>query len=329
MNRQLGTAEGCTRISGRTSPRSAGDRMSDGPDPRTCDMRQPSPSDQREADHLDPRDALVSDLHLLHGREPERVYVHGEAYPLCAFEMGALATIGTFRVVLASDLRDDRGEARNLRNGDLERVRTAASVPRVALVEAHRRTTLVALTERGRALPEHHPTPDREAAQRFCTGPSKARELTHDTRLYRSYIRRADRLHAQSTRTHRVVLDDGLKRQHQAYLQEGDRDQPESDRRPRRTHQGVHESTFRHDVPMLDDAVQFPDLRVEHEWPDGQREIEHVEGLTPHDRSARAAAKARSGLTCCRGSGPRVDGRSGRSGRGRRPFDPDLADEFL
>ena len=57
---------------------------------------------------------------------------------------------------------------------------------------------------------------------------------------------------------------------------------------------------------MLDDVVQFPDLRIEYEWPDGRREIENVEVLTPHYRGAHAAAKARSGFTCYRGGGARV-----------------------
>ena len=80
---------------------------------------------------------------------------------------------------------------------------------------------------------------------------------------------------------------------------------------------------------MLEDSVQFSDLRLEYEWPDGRRDIENIEVLTPHYRGAHAAAKARSGFTCYRGAGTRVGGRSGRGGRGGRSFDPDLADEFL
>jgi hypothetical protein len=82
-------------------------------------------------------------------------------------------------------------------------------------------------------------------------------------------------------------------------------------------------------VPMLEDSVQFHDLRLEYEWPDGRRDIENIEVLTPHCRGAHAAAKARSGFTCCRGAGTRFGGRSGRGGHGGRPFDPGLADEFL
>ena len=303
--------------------------MLDPLDPRSFDTREPGPSDPREAEALDPREVFASGLDLPRGRERERVYVHEHEYDLRGSEARALATIGTFRVVPASDLRDDDGRAGDLRHGDLERLRSAGLIRPVAPVEGDRRTTLVALTDRGRELLDHHRTPEHKLPQRFYAGPSKARELTHDAQLYRAYLRSANRLQAQGARIHRVVLDDDLKREYQDFLQAGNRDQPESDGRPTRSLEEVHEWAHTHDLPMLDDSVQFPDLRIEYEWPDGRREIEDVEVLTPHYRGAHAAAKARSGFTCYRGGGARVGGRSGNSARGGRPFDPDLADEFL
>jgi DNA-binding MarR family transcriptional regulator len=254
--------------------------------------------------------------------------VHEHEYELRGSETRALATIGTFRVVPASDLRDDDGRAGDLRHGDLERLSRAGLIRRVAPVEGDRRTALVALTERGRELLEHHRTHDHASPQRFYAGPSKARELTHDAQLYRAYLRSADRLQAQGARVHRVVLDDDLKREYQEFLQAPNRDRSESDGRPSRTLEEVQEWAQTHDLPMLDDGVQFPDLRIEYEWPDGRREIENIEVLTPHYRGAHAAAKAASGFTCYRGAGARVGG-SGNSARGGPPFDPDLADEFL
>jgi DNA-binding MarR family transcriptional regulator len=303
--------------------------MFDHSDPRSFDTREPGSRDPREAETRDPRDVFTSGLDLPRGRERERVYAPDHEYEVRGSEARALATIGTFRVVPASDLRDDHGRPGDLRHGDLERLRSAGLVRRVAPFEGDRRTTLVALTERGRAFLEHHRTPDHSPAQRFYAGPSKARELTHDAQLYRAYLRSADRLHAQGARIDRVVLDDDLKREYQAFLQEGNRDQPESDGRPTRTVEEIHEWAHAHDLPVLEDSVQFPDLRIEYEWPDGRHEIENIEVLTPHYRGAHAAAKARSGFTCYRGGGARVGGRSGHSGSGGRPFDPDLADEFL
>lgn len=304
--------------------------MLDTSDPRSFDPREPGASDTREIESRDPRDVFALSLDLPRGRERERVYVHDREYQLRASEARALATIGTFRVVPASDLRDDDGRTGDLRHGDLERLRSAGLIRRVAPAEGEHRTALVALTERGRELIDSQRSPEHDVGQRFYAGPSKARELTHDAQLYRAYLRSADRLQAQGARIQRVVLDDELKRQYQEFLQEGNRGRDDSDGRPTRSVEEVHEWAKDHDLPILDVSVQFPDLRIEFEWPDGRREIEDVEVLTLHYRGAHAAAKARSGFTCYRGGGGgRVGGRSGNAAKGRGPFDLDLADEFL
>src|ERR1700736_6908114 len=121
--------------------------MSDGPDPRSSDTREPSPGDPREAEVLDPRDALTAGVDLPRGGARERVYVHEQPYRLRGSEARALATIGTFRVVPASDLRDDQGRLGDLRTGDLERLRHAGLIRSVAPFEGHPCTTLVSLTD--------------------------------------------------------------------------------------------------------------------------------------------------------------------------------------
>jgi DNA-binding MarR family transcriptional regulator len=302
--------------------------MWDSSDPRSFDTRDREAADTREPGDIDPRDVFAAGLDLPRGRERERVYVHDQEYELRGSEVRALATIGAFRVLPASDLRDDHGRRGDLRHGDLERLRTAGLIRRVAPDESDRRTTLVSLTEHGRELLEHHRTVEREGAQRFYAGPAKARELSHDSQLYRAYLRSADRLAAQGARIHRVVLGDELKREYQQFLQESNRDRPDSDGRPARSREEVQEWADAHDLPMLDDHLQFPDLRIEYEWPDGRREMEDVEVMTRHYRGAHAAAKGSSGFTCYRGGGARVGGGSGRGGQGR-PFDPDLAEDFL
>lgn len=297
-------------------------------DPRFQDTRDREAADPRDEGEIDPRDVFAADLDLPRGRERERVHVHDQDYDLRGSEVRALATIGAFRVVPASDLRDDDGRRGDLRHGDLERLRNAGLIRRVAPHEGSRRTALVTLTERGRELLEHHRTLDQERGQRFYAGPAKVRELSHDSQLYRAYLTSADRLASQGARIHSVVLDHELKREYQQFLQEGNRDRPDSDGRPTRSREEVEEWADAHDLPMLDDQVQFPDLRIEYEWPDGRRDVEDVEVMTRHYRGAHAAAKGGSGFTCYRGGGARVGGGSGRAGQGR-PFDPDFAEEFL
>lgn len=52
-------------------------------------------------------------------------------------------------------------------------------------------------------------------------------------------------------------------------------------------------------------------------------------GDLEHYRGAHAAAKARTGFSSYRAAGARVGGTAGQASRGDRPFDPDVADEFV
>ena len=79
------------------------------------------------------------------------------------------------------------------------------------------------------------------------------------------------------------------------------------------------------ELAYVNGRVQFPDLQIEHEWPDGRREIENVEVLTPHYRGQHVSGKASAGFTMVRALGVRAGGRTGRGHK----FDPDLAEELL
>jgi hypothetical protein len=298
-------------------------------DPRSFDTRDAAPSDPRDVDEVDPRDVVTQGLDLPRGREREAVYVDEHEYHLRGSEARTLATVGAFRVVPATDLHNDAGRPGDLRHGDLEQLRAAGLIRRVTPTGRDASTTLVALTERGRDVLEAHRTPDHQPVQTFSASGAKTRELAHDAQLYRAYLHSAERLTRQGVRIHRVVLDDELKREYQQFLQEPNRDRSDADGRPARTREEIDEWAHAHHLPVVDDHVQFPDLRIEYEWADGRRDVEDVEILTPHYRGAHAAAKARSGFTNYRASGGRVGGRSSRSGRGSRPFDPELAEEFF
>jgi DNA-binding MarR family transcriptional regulator len=303
--------------------------MWDGPDPRSDDSRDLHASDPRVVGDRDPRDTFTSDLDLPRGRERELVFSHEHTYQLRGSEARALATIGAFRVVPASDLRDDDGRPGDLRHGDLERLRSAGLIQRVVPAEGEERTALVSLTERGKDLLESHRVVNRESGQRYYAGPAKMRELTHDAELYRAYLKAAERLQELGARVNRVVLDDVLKREYQTFLQAGNRENPDSDGRPTRTPAEIHEWAHDQQLPVLDGSVQFPDVRIEYEWPDGRRDIEDVEVLTAHYRGAHAAAKGRAGFSGYRAGSARVGGRASQGSRGDRPFDPDVADGFV
>ena len=299
--------------------------MQDSLDPRSFDTREAAPSDLREADGIDPRDVMTQGVDLPKGRERELVHVHEHEYELRGSEVRTMATIGAFRVVPASELRDDAGRPGDLWHGDLDRLRTEGLIRSVAPTGREASSTLVALTERGREVLEANRTHNHQPAQVFYTK-AFGSELAHDSTVW-AYLSSADRLSARGARLHRVVLDDELKREYQQFLQEPNRDRSDADGRPARTREEIEEWAHAHALPMIDDHVQFPDLRIEYEL-DGRRDVEDVEVLTPHYRGSHAAAKGRSGFTSYRSSGARVGGQSGRAGSGR-PFDPDLAAEFL
>ena len=302
--------------------------MFDGPDPRSYDSRDRE-ADPRDAESLDPRDVFTRDLDLPRGLERERVHVHahGEDYYLRGSEVRALATIGAFRVVAADDLRDDHGRPGDVRHGDLERLRSAGLIHAVAPLDRGDRTVIVTLTKRGRDVLESHRCRGAGSGQTFYAGAVKSRELSHDAHLCRAYLRAAERLQAQGARIERVVLDYELKREYQTFLQERNRDRSDSDGRPDRTRDEIKQWALAHDLPVVNDCVQFPDFRIEYERPDGRREVENVEVTTVHYRGMHASGKAAAGFTRFRGTTARVGGSS--TDAGSSPFDPHAAEELL
>ena len=124
---------------------------------------------------------------------------------------------------------------------------------------------------------------------------------------------------ARGARIERVVLDYELKREYQRWLHERDRDRSDYDGHPDRSDEEIRLWALEHDLPYFDDEVHFPDLRIEYEEPDGRWDHDDVEVVTEHYRGAHRASVARSGFSCYGAS----------SGRGGRPFDPHVAEEFI
>ena len=301
--------------------------MWDGLDPRDGDTRERDAADPRDAEPIEPRDVFTQGLALPRGPERERVHSHDRDYQLRGSVVRTLATIGAFRDVPADDLRDDHGRAGDVRHGDLELLRSAGLIRTVAPFARDERTVLVTVTERGRDVLESHRSRADGTSQSFYAGAVKRRELSHDAQLYRAYLRTAERLHGEGARIQRVVLDHELKRDYQRFLQAHNRGRSDSDGRPSRSPEEMQAWARDHQLPLVNDRVQFPDVRIEYERPDGRRDIEDVEVTTLHYRGAHAAGKVQAGFTRFRGSSARVGG-TGASGRATA-VDPRLAEEFL
>jgi hypothetical protein len=267
-------------------------------------------SDARERDQVDPRDVFMEHVDLPRGLDREHVHTRDHDYTLRASETRTLTTVGAFRVVPASDLRDTFGHALDPRQGELWHLRESGLVETVRL---DRDNTVVTLTKEGRDLLEssRHEAgaPDRQA---FHNGIQRPRELKHDAQVYRAYLQEAERLHEAGANIHRVVPENELKSEYQEFLQERNRDRDDSDGRPNRQVEEIQDWAIQHHLPCDDEGhVQFPDLRIEYDL-DGLDHNLDVEVLTPHYRGEHAAAKSSAGFACYgSGGGGRGGGRSG------------------
>lgn len=252
----------------------------------------------------DPRDVFTRGLDLPDREERELVLVRDRTYELNGPESRTLATVGAFRVVRTEDLRD-LANSRGMRH-----LRDQGLVQPVPLGGPDR--DVVVLTREGRDVLEARRRDNvREPRQVFHAGLRKPRELTHDAAVYRAFRRASERLQDNGAEVHRVVLDYELKREYQEFLQECNRDRPDSDGRPNRTDDEVAGWAREYDLPHFDDQVHFPDVRIEYEDREGHSRTLDVEVVTPNYRGAHAASTARSGFSCYYVA-------SGRNGGGRK-----------
>jgi hypothetical protein len=260
-------------------------------DPRDHDLR-----DTGSAGRPDPRDVFMRDLDLPRGVEREIARDRDHEYTLRGSETRTLSTVGAFRVVPASNLRDHSGAPADPRSGDLRNLREQGLVDTVRI--PGRRDHAVVLTKCGRELLERHRDPEQGGRQTFYAGLKRARELEHDSQVYDAYLHAAERLANQGARIDRVVLDYELKKDYQKWLHEHDADRVNYDGHPDRDEEEIRAWALEHDLPYFDDQVHFPDVRIEYEDVDGRRDHEDVEVLTIHYRGAHGSAAARSGFPC-------------------------------
>jgi hypothetical protein len=281
---------------------------------------------EHEPGGRDPRDVFMRDLDLPRGRERETVYdARGREYSLRGSETRTLSTVGAFRVVPASELRDHSGRPADPRRGDLRHLREQGLIDTVRL--DGRREVAVVLTDRGRDLLDQNRDRAGKGGQTFYAGLKRAREVEHDAQVYQAYLDVAERLGTRGARIERVALDYELKRDYQRWLHERDRQRDDYDGHPDRDEAEIARWALEHQLPYFDEQVHFPDLRIEYEEPDGRLRHEDVEVLTVHYRGAHAAAASRSGFTAYRGVSVRLGGRSGGGRSGGRGAG--LAEEML
>jgi hypothetical protein len=305
-------------------------------DPRCDDQDRPDVSrggrvgddTERVPPETDARDVFRRDVALPRGPERERVRGRDREYDLRGSESRLLTTVGAVRVATVPDLQEE-GQSARAAERDVEHLRDSGLVDTFTAVVDGERTTVVTLSDEGRALLEASRVEGREGpTQTFHAGPATRRELQHDLKVLEAYRDAADRIHAGGGRVQRVVLERDLKREYQQFLQAPNRGRRGSSGRPQRDPTEIARWAEERGLPTHDGHVEFPDARVEYERPDGRHDVQDLEIVTPHYRGAHAAAKAASGFTAHQASGPRLTGRQ-QGGRGGRGVDPRLAEELI
>ncbi len=304
-------------------------------DPRDSERDREQPerggrggSEAPRADNITSQEPLARDLDLPRGPARERVSRGTWEGDLRGSDVHVLATVGAFRVVPMDELHRTADGPRQHRQ-DVEHLKSEGLVRTMPYVVGRERTTLVTLTDRGRDLLEASRTRHHDRSeQSYYAGVAKPRELAHDTRVHQAYVAACERVASRGSRVRRVVLEQELKRDYQRFLQAPNRGRRKGTGRPERDADEIARWAREQGLPMVDEHVQFPDVRLECETPDGRREYEDVEVMTPHYRGAHAAAKVRAGFTRYSAIGARLSGASGgsRSGGARESR---LAEEML
>lgn len=265
--------------------------------------RERSPLDERVLDRQEP--VTCSD-----GRRP--IAGRDRTFSLRDTETDLLATIGTFRVVPADDLCRS-AESSQRAFADLRHLAEQELIERHQVTISGRSSTVCVLTAEGKALLDNQ----RESRggcrqQQYHAGLVKPRELSHDAQIYRMFKVESARIAARRGVVRRVVLDYELKAEYQRTLNRRDRS-PDVDLQAER-------AAFARDaeLPLIDDRVVFPDLRIEYETPDGVLAYRDVELVTEHYSRGQLAGKAAAGFGLYRSAGCRPSGRNS----GATPLDP-------
>jgi hypothetical protein len=220
---------------------------------------------------------------------PRALYTRDRTYFLRDSELETLAEVGTFRVIAARDL------ARAGYDGDAERMEREIRRLKQQSLLAEKRlplgsnnaTRLFALTKRGaRVVRKSGRVPDEHA---IYHGFAKPREAKHDADLYRLYQAEVERIESTGGRAKRVVLDYELKRNLNRDLAALDEEG--------RTAEALEQIAERHGLSVVGGKIPVPDLRVEYDTSDMERQHVDLELATRNYRPRALGEKAKAGFS--------------------------------
>jgi hypothetical protein len=211
-----------------------------------------------DINHLDPRRSAVQ--------------YRGESYSLRASDVSLMQTVGTFRVVYASDLRTEHPSL----DRDVRSLREQGLVTSTTHLDKQgQRREILALTPAARDLL----CAAEDGKRQYYAGLVKRRELGHDASLFALYRQHVQALRARGAEAETVHLDHALK--HALWSREATGDTIEE----RAANLGLPYDAER--------GVQIPDLQIVVREPDGQLSRANIELVTAHySRSTNRAKRA-------------------------------------
>ena len=240
------------------------------------DLRAPDPStrNQRVPEALD---------------SPRALYTRDRTYFLRDSELQTLAEVGTFRVIAAPDLaRAGYGGDSERMEREIRRLKQQALLSEKRLPAGHKKTTrFFALTKRGARLVRRSRRVSDEQA--IYHGFRKLREAKHDADLYRLFQAEVDRIESAGGRPTRVVLDYELKR-------DLNRDLAALGEKGRSPEQ-LEPIAARHGLLVVNGKIPVPDLRVEYDTSEMERQHVDLELATRNYRPRALAEKAKAGFS--------------------------------
>lgn len=233
---------------------------------------------------------------------PERTYLrpakelnHRIRTFLSEPQMEVLDDVGRFRVVNAKALTEFRYKGnRRAMERDLEYMQKMGLVSRTAVpVLDGPLTHVVTLTKTGAQLARHQPA---APGQKYYAGAGREAELMHDAGIYRMYQAEAAELQRQGMKVKRVVLEHELKGEVWGRTGKAKQSWTGADKETRLVVAKSLELKTVVDPKTGEEIIQFPDLRLEYETPQGELARADIELTTPNYRAHTIAAKRSCGM---------------------------------
>ncbi len=220
---------------------------------------------------------------------PRAHYLGDRAFFLRDSELHTLAEIGAFRAVAADDLArlSYGGDSHRMERETLRLKQQSLLTEKVVRADRKHALRLFAVTKKGARLAKQ--SSGFPEGQVFHHGFVKSREAKHDADLYRMYHAEAERIAQAGGRITRIVLDYELKRTLNRELASLETELLSSETRERLAE--------RHGLTIVDGKIPVPDMRIEYDSAELERQHLDLELATRNYRPRALAEKAKAGFS--------------------------------